>query len=282
MNPFNIVFCSDKNYIEHLYVSLFSLLNSNPYQHFKIFIFNNGFKLNDWKKIYRLEKKFQISIKDIKIDDNVFEKLSINHHFTKANYYRLLIPELIDEDKLMYLDSDLIVIGDISELYNINLGDYFLGAVEDFGFNRHKDLKMDINSKYFNSGVMLINNLKWKKEKLSSNVTSFVKNNPNVIRFADQCGLNAIINGRWKQLDLKFNLQSAVFENNLKPQDNPFSSEEIQNAILKPTIIHFSSSIKPWNLSCKHPMKNEYWKHQIKSPFIIKTFKNILINKMKK
>ena len=170
MEKYNIVFATDENYIKHLSVAIISLLSNNSNLNFNIFIISGGFDAKNFKKIKSITEKYKVNLKQIIINDDVFEKLVINYHFTKANYYRLLIPNFINEDKVLYLDSDIVVNGSVKDLYNQNLDNYFIGAVLNPGFDRHEELKMDQNSRYFNSGVMLINNKKWQQNYYKRNV----------------------------------------------------------------------------------------------------------------
>ena len=205
MEKYNLVFSTDENYIEYLSVALYSLLENNKDLYFNIYVINGGIEKEVFKKIESITNKYNCNINNIEINDDIFDKLVQNHHFAKANYYRLLIPEFIHCDKILYLDADIVVNGSIKDLYDENINDYFIASVENPGFNRHNELNMEEDSRYFNSGVMLINLAKWRSEKLQENVIDFVKNNSEVIKFVDQCGLNSIINGRWKRLPLKFN-----------------------------------------------------------------------------
>ena len=117
MGNYNIVFATDKNYIQHLCVALVSLLKNNKDHSFKIHIINSGIPSITYKKIVAITDGFQCELINITIDDSVFEKLITNHHFTKANYYRLLIPNFIQAEKVLYLDADIVVNGSIENLY---------------------------------------------------------------------------------------------------------------------------------------------------------------------
>ena len=203
----------------------------------------------------------------LKITDDIFEGVVTTNHFTKANYYRLLIPKLISEDKILYLDADIVVKGSIDSLYESDIKDYYIGAIENPGFTRHNELKMDIRSKYFNSGVMLMNLKKWRSSELANKVIEFVENNPKKIEFVDQCGLNSIINGAWMEFSPKYNQQSVIFEENFVAKYNCFNSDELDEALKAPVIIHYTGSSKPWHLRNKHPYKYLYWRYLMLTPY---------------
>jgi len=264
---YNIVFATDQNYIQHLDVAIRSLLENNKNSEFKIFIINGGIESDEWKKLIKVSSQYNSELINITIDDFLFEKLVTNHHFTKANYYRLFIPQFIEKGKVLYLDADIVVNGSIVDLFKTDIDKYYIAAVENPGFNRHKELKMHANSQYFNSGVMLINIDKWKEFNLTQKVIDFVHNNPSSIKFVDQCGLNAVIDGRWKKLSLKFNQQAVIFEKGFEEKQEYFSEEELKQAKEKPIIVHYTGSSKPWQFRNKHPYKHLYWKYLRMTPF---------------
>ena len=250
-------------------VALVSLLKNNKEHFFKIYIINGGIPSRSYKNIEAVVEDFQCELVNITVDDGIFEKLIINHHFTKANYYRLLIPKFIQAEKVLYLDADIVVNGSIENLYKEDLedlnGDY-IGAVENPGFYRHSELKMDSNSSYFNSGMMLINLKKWKEDSLANKVIDFVDKNPAVIEFVDQCGLNAVIDGCWKKLPLKYNQQSVIFEKDFD-EFNCFLPDELIEAKQTPVIVHYSGASKPWHFGNKHPYRHLYLKYLRMTPY---------------
>jgi len=266
-NKYDVVFASDENYIQHLTVAIKSLLQNNKDLTFNIYIINGGISKEAWMKLRKASSVHKVKLIDILIDDSIFKSFVTNHHFTKAMYYRLLIPNFINSSKVLYLDADIIVNGNIKELYNTTLDDYYLAAVESPGFKRANELNMKKNSKYFNSGIMLINNKKWKTSGLSKTVVNYVSNNKKVIRFPDQDALNGVIDGNWKQLPLKYNQQSVIFDSAFAGNYNCFSEYEIQEAKQNPVIIHYTGSSKPWHFRNHHPYKYLYWKYLQKTPF---------------
>lgn len=267
MEKYSIVFASDKNYIEHLSVALVSLIINNLSSNFDVYILNSGIPFKIWKKLNNTIANYNVKLINVILNENIFENLIINHHFSKANYYRLLIPELIKLDKVLYLDSDIVINGSIKELYDLNIDDFYVAAVEDPTFDRHNELKMSKNSKYFNSGVMLINNKKWRDDKLSNRVIDFIKDNTEVIRFVDQCGLNGVVDGNWMPIPLKYNQQSIIFEDCFLQLNHSFTVNEIDESIKNPIIVHYTGSSKPWDLRNNHPYKFLYTKYSRQTSF---------------
>jgi len=298
MKKYNIVLPTDQNYIQHLGVTLMSLLKNNSDIDFNIYIVNNGIESTKWKKLEQISNGYKCKLIDIKISDQEFDYLPIykkatdnmkaidgtcNLKFnnTKGIYYRLLIPNFIQGDKVLYLDSDIIIRGSIKEFYQENIDDYFIGAVENPGFNWHSNLNMNLDSKYFNAGVLLINLPKWREYNLHNKVLKFLELNQAKIRHADQCGLNAIINGNWKRLPPKFNQQTVMFSKNFENNQSYFTSNELKEAKENPIIIHYTEDSKPWHFFNNRPYKKQYWKYLKMTqfyPYIPKdlTIKNLL------
>ncbi len=160
-NCINVVFATNQQYIQHLCAALKSLLENNKDSSFKIYIINSGISKNIYANMLTVVKPYNCQLENITISDNFFKELVLTHHYSKEIYYRLLIPELINEEKVLYLDADIIINGSIKELYNQNIDAYYACAVEDPFFDRYSELNIDQKFRYFNSGVMLINVKKW-------------------------------------------------------------------------------------------------------------------------
>lgn len=264
----NIVFAIDNNYVQHLSVAMVSLLENNRDLPFKIYVISSGLSKKNVSNILKLSGRYDCEIQNITVSDDLFVTLATAHpYYPKGTYYRLLIPELIDEEKVLYLDSDIVVNGSIRELYDQEFGDCFVCAIEDPGFDRHRQLKMDPRSTYFNSGMMLVNLAKWKKDGIQRKVIDFIENNQDAILFPDQCGLNAVIDGRWRKVPLKYNQQSSIFSEGFEKKFNCFSHEELEEAKEHPVIIHYTSGSKPWHYKNTHPYKKLYWKYIKMTPY---------------
>lgn len=264
----NIVFCTDRNYIQHLGAALVSLLVNNRDQTFTIYIISSGMSAKDKRNIDAIIEGYDCTVRHITVSDDLFVTLATEHPmYPKGIYYRLLIASLIDEKKLLYLDCDMIINGSIRPLYDQEFGDAYVCAIEDPGFDRHRQLRMDPSARYFNSGMMLINLAKWKETHLQERVIEFIENNPDAIWFPDQCGLNSIINGQWKKVPLKYNQQSSIFSEGFDEQFDCFSPEELREARTNPVIIHYTSGSKPWHFRNAHPYKSLYWKYLKMTPW---------------
>jgi lipopolysaccharide biosynthesis glycosyltransferase len=253
-----VLFATDSDYVPHLATAIYSLLKNNSSLKLRIIIFTVGLDGEDQKKLKGVAEQFGACLKFEFLEDHYFDGLVLNHHFQKSNYYRLFAADLIEEKSCLYLDADIVVTASIERIFGHDLSDYFLAAVENPGFSRHEDLGMRPESKYFNSGVMLLNLEKWREDKVKDAVISLIKKKPDAISFVDQCGLNGVIDGRWLELGREFNFQSSMV-----------AAESYADIAKRrePVILHFTGSDKPWHINNKHKYKSLYWSYRNRTPY---------------
>lgn len=276
----NIVFATDQNYIQHLGVALVSLLENNKTAKFTVFILHDGMSEENFNKLQGIADKYACDLKSIFIDDKIFNTLVTTHHFTKANYYRLLIPELLNDDihQVLYLDADIVINGSLEELFTYDMQNYAIAAVEALNFNRHAALQMSSTSRYFCSGVMLLNLDQCRNEALDKKVIEFIETNNAVIEMVDQDGLNAVVDGHWLPLAPKYDQQTSFFSADRTSILQHFDENEFSESLKHPIIIHYTGTSKPWHYLNRHPYKYLYWKYLGMTPW--KEFKHDDLNVM--
>lgn len=267
-----IFFSIDENYLPFLAVSLKSIIdNASKNYKYEIKVLNSGIKESEKAKLNKFNNdNFDIEFVDI---TNYISKISKNLHtrdyYSKTTYYRLFIPNLYPNyDKALYLDSDIIVRGDISELYNYNLGDNLLGAITDEFVYNSPELNAYLLNRlglphpkyYFNAGILVMN-LKGLREfdfedkfiKLIKSVTFTVAQ--------DQDYLNVICKGRVHYIDIVWDKM-------------PFQNDKINEDDLK--LIHYNLSLKPWH-EYNVPYEKYFWHYSKQTDFhneIIEMLKN--------
>ncbi|MXV16169.1 glycosyltransferase family 8 protein [Hufsiella ginkgonis] len=147
------------------------------------------------------------SASDLPMDDSTFP-LNI--------YVRLFIPWFIPSDitKVLYLDVDMIVVKDVSELWTIDLEGKVIGGVPDRaqvvsnpwgGIRNYKELGLDEQTKYFNSGMLLMDPVQWREQDITAKVIRAVNENLPSVTFPDQYGLNVVFADQWKEIDHRWN-----------------------------------------------------------------------------
>ncbi len=282
MAEINLVLTSDNNYAQHLGVAMISILeNSPPTEKLVFHIIENGINQENKEKILSLKSKYNTNINIYKLDNNKLKDYPVTGYLSQATYSRLFIPEIIPNEieKVIYLDVDIICLGNIAKLYNQNLNNYPLGAVRDIKEKLVIEKYFLANLKsYFNSGIMLINLKIWRKNNITKQALNFIEKNKNNLKYADQDVLNYLFKNNWQALDEKFNYQlhdKKIFS--IKKNNIP------QNTI----IMHYVTSKKPWTYMYLSGTKKYYWQYLKISPwsdfkYPDKNWKNILKKQEKK
>lgn len=282
----NILCCLNDKYFYPMITMISSIRRFNK-DKLNLFIITSDFNKKYENKLLKFCSSRDIEVKIFRQSAN--EYATGNSHYSIDMYFRIFAFSILPEnvEKVLYLDADLIFQDNISNLYNVELNDKFIGVARDKDYgsdylHKHKN-KLNIRHDYFNSGVILFN-LKNIRNKFSeSDITKAIEENNDKIMYPDQDILNILYEeNEILFLDKKFNHQ-------LQYNDKP----NIEGT----TIIHYVGWIKPWthlNLS-DHELKYwdifkdvkmpiHYFKQHIKMLFFpckkaIRKFKRIIKNK---
>jgi len=267
----SIVLSSDDSYSEHLAATLCSLfVNKMPSTEVEIFILDGGISPANKEYLAELEEKYNFSINYLTPKTDYFRNFPEIDHLKIPTYFRLLAPQLIDRDRLLYLDCDLIVLKDLSPLYSENLAGRAFGAVPDVMESYMLTVRPGLK-RYFNAGVLLIDRKAWLENDLTGKTSELITSQPEKIKLADQDALNYCCQEYWQELDQKYNCQ-------LNPH--------IRKIVGKIFILHYVSGIKPWHFSycgIKREIYNKYLRqtHWKKTVYPDKNFGNFLKRSLK-
>jgi lipopolysaccharide biosynthesis glycosyltransferase len=261
---FNIeVLCGcDGRYLPHAATMLCSLLENNSVS--RIHFFYSSIDSGELAKLKCLVARYESKLACYEMIPEEFKDLRVDKGVSQssvANYFRLLAPRILpaDIDKILYLDSDIIVRRSISDLWNTDLRDRALAAVEDaFWAPDGGYVEMPPGSKYFNSGVLLINLAYWRRNSVYERAMEFIRRNPEKLNYYDQDALNAILVDRWINLPALWNehARSTLYRAAARNKD-----------VFDPAIVHFVGGDKPWHWSGKHPFTHEYRQYRLKTPW---------------
>jgi len=203
-------------------------------------------------------------------DWNTKSKMPEAFHFTKAIYYKLFFAHLLPESvgKLLYLDSDMLVVDSLSELWNTDLENYPVAASIDLHHDDIRDfnrLGYDPQLGYFNSGMLLINLNTWRAEDLPNKILSFVVEHKEHCKFYDQDAINYVLRGRIKRVSFKYNTQDfdAIEEVTVR---KPLHEDLLQSRS-HPVVIHYIGGIKPWHIESSNPYGILWKQVQQKTPW---------------
>lgn len=274
MEKINLCFCIDDNYVFQLGAVINSLIDSNSHNEVAIYIIESGVTEASKDKILYLINDIELfSITFVPAVDDL-SALKAGGHISSATYIRFSIPDILNRvNKIIYLDADLIITDDLLGLWQIELNDNYIAAVENPLFNRYKSLGMEVDWGYFNAGVMLMNLSKWRSDNIKNKALEFMAANKEVAIMFDQDALNSIMKGKWKSVPIRWNLQTIFFR---RRKSLVLRHRDLNEAMLNPAIVHYSSSSKPWQLLDPHPLRYLYLDCENKFQRVPRVYKNFL------
>lgn len=250
---------TDDNYVPYLAVTLQSMIdNASKNYNYSIKILNTGISEDNIQKIKKYERE-NVSIEFVNVMKSL-EEIGLRLHtciyYTQTTYYRLFISSLYPQyDKVLYLDCDIVVRGDISKLYNINIGDNLVGATTDqfvMSLPRIqpyfvKCLGLDNVTDYFNAGVLIMNLKQFRLQNFEEQFVDLLAKYKFIVQ--DQDYLNVIckgkvhyINGSWDKMPCKDDMD-----------------------LNKINLIHYNLIWKPWHAETIYD--DEFWKYAEKTEY---------------
>lgn len=228
MKRINIVCATDDNYVPLCGIMLTSLFESNPGRYFSVYVLARGLNDENYKLLNSLldnHKNRSGEINICKVDISAIEQIPVKFHnyINIATFLRFMIPNILpkDVDRVLYLDGDILVRGDISELYEIDLTDIalaacpehdgILGELQPLDTERHIEyLGYPRDAGYFNAGVLLINLDYWRKNNISNRLIGYLAENYKKCYYLDQDVLNAVLHDSKIFLPHKFKYMTKI------------------------------------------------------------------------
>lgn len=214
----NVMFVSDDNYIEPLIVALNSLFANNPIA-VHVFLISDGLQKENFALVHDFITKNGGTLHYIPCDLEVDDGNLQSQQWGSIVYQRIYGMFRIKEEKILYLDCDLIVDGSLKELYETQIEDYYAAAVRDSGMDQFfinwrshlKKLMIDDVNQYFNSGVLLLNLKKIQAELTLRLLMEKIDKYGDIFLFPDQDLLNMVWKKKVKLIDLKYNRIATDF-----------------------------------------------------------------------
>lgn len=240
-----IVLIADQAYTEQLTVTMKSIMYHNKSVDF--YIINQGIMPDWFRKMRRIVRNLGGELYNIPFDMGLIsDEWRTQNHISPIAYAKYFIPRLVDRERVLYLDTDIIVNGSLTSFFLTDLKGFPVAAVRDVDGS-------------FNTGVMLIDNLQWKELSVSDKCLELSEGEKSehweLEHFnGDQTILNSVFQDNWLELDKRFNVQVGhdivAFYSNWQEhfcmKDNPL-------------IIHYTTYRKPWNSSTSYRYREKWW-----------------------
>lgn len=254
-----IFFAVDDNYAPYLAVALRSLIDNASRKHrYEINVLIDTLSEANRSLISDLEDE-SFTVRFISVTEKlrtICSKLHIRDYYTRATYYRFFVPDMFPEyDRGLYLDCDIIVTGDISELYHARLGKNLVAAINEEviseidEFGEYSEQVLGISRfKYFNAGILLMNLHEMRRIRIEERFAELLEERIYTVA-QDQDYLNVICKDKVTMLGLTWN-------------KTPMPGTDLS---FLPNIIHYKINFKPWRYD-GIPFGEEFWKYARKTP----------------
>ena len=280
-----VVFAADDAYVPMVTTTIHSMLkNADPSRYYDVVVLTSNISGEHQRKMreFLADRLDNVSLRfhDVSATIGTYDLSTSNEHISVETYYRFLIQrELPFYGKVLYLDSDLVIEGDVAELYDTELGDDLLAAVRDVDYlgnlNMHdgrrlaytnKVLKMSDPYGYFQAGVLVLNTRAMRAAYTTRQWLEFASA-PDFI-YDDQDVLNAHCEGRVRYLDPSWNVMHdcGARVGNVFSYAPARVYQEYLAARSHPRVRHYAGFEKPWNtVGCD--WAEEYWRYARETPF---------------
>ena len=277
-----IFFTFDNNYAAQCGVTFESLLyNAHKSVFYELYILSDFISEENQNKLHQIVNKYNnATLEIIILNEN---KISFHNNFsrqisdtvlTKEALYRC-VPTMVEAfdkyDKIIYSDVDIVVMKDISQLYDIDLEDKYLASFKTPAFLSHETehLEHSIRDQYFGGGLWIMNLKKMREDNLEEKILSITNNQELKLIWNEQDIMNIACDGNVAYFSYEYvSLPHWYYE--LKDKDyydEIYKNRELEDAMMRPAIIHYAG-YKPWVKRSRPPRTYEIWYYYLrKTPF---------------
>lgn len=207
---YHVAFGVDGNFLRHACITIQSLIGQVDKGQLHCHLITSEETVGIADTLRALVTGTAHSIHVHQLPEQFFSRLPSTELFSKAIYYRLLAPYLLqDKATVLYLDADMVCLNAFTDFYNSRTSSEEIAHVVSEGEKQAPALAANIGlppgTNYFNSGMLLINVQRWLQEKISAQVLSVLESRGHTFKYMDQDALNIVLAGHVKFVEKKYN-----------------------------------------------------------------------------
>lgn len=275
----NILYTLNDKFVPQVSAGICSICENNKdFKEINFYLISDGITEENKNKLKDFVKGYgrNLTIKELgnikKYIDFEFDTTGWNQIVLARLILDIFLPEEID--KILYLDGDTIVRGNLQELWNTNIEEYIIGASIEPNVDKKRKKNLGLEFKpYYNAGVLLINLKKWRNEKVGKKVLDYYKANKGKLFANDQDAINGALSEEIYTLSPTYNFCNNLYKYSykfltklMKPVE--YVKEDVfYKALENPIIIHYLGEERPWRTGNKHKYKDDYFKYLNKTPW---------------
>lgn len=237
-----VVLAANAAYSEQVLTTIKSIVCHNRF--IKFYVINSDFPTEWFVSMQKRLAKLDCQIVNARVDGSHISQYKTNIHYSV--FLRYFTATFVEEDQALYLDCDIVVTRDLSEIFAVDLGSYPLGAVRDLGGEVY------FGEQIFNSGVLLINVNYWRENDIAGQLIEMTDNLHDKVTQDDQSILNMLFENRWLELPFAYNCITL---------HTTFSDYEPEKG-LYPPVIHYLTERKPWKEYTQSIYREVWWFYQ--------------------
>lgn len=297
----NILYQFNEKYVPYTGTSIASLMENNRHiDEITIFLMGENISERNKRQLIRQIELYgrKASFIDSKPIISKIRELGINNYRgSYATNIKMMVSEFIPctVKRLLYIDSDTVVVGDLKDLESFDMSDNPIAMVLDSMCATHKRmLGFAKESPYFNGGVILFDMDCWRRKQCTERICNHLTTVRNHYMAPDQDVINIVLKGEISRLDIRYNIQPLHIDYQFNTycrfflQPAYYTKAEVHSALENPVIIHFFRYLGefPWHKNCLHPDKELFdsylakslWSDYVKAP----TSKNDIVFRMER
>lgn len=275
-NTLSVCYTSDNNYAHILGTAIYSLLLNNiNIEKIYIYILDNGISDSNKDIINKIVNKFRRRCCFIDVSKQLTDVVNCNaaSYGGFSTYARIYIQRFLPKniERLLFIDTDTLVLNSLESIMNIDLSHYVLAAVKDTVTLEYRHgLRMKDNDSYFNAGILYINMNRWRNEGIEKQLLGLLPKIAPYCIYADQDLINIVLKNEVYVLPIKYNCMAVPLILKLKDvfqifklnRDNYYTTKDVEQSLKNPYIIHFNSGLgsRPWIKESRHPYCNQWLK----------------------
>ena len=289
-----VAYSCNEAYVSHTGISIISLLENNKeFKEIHVYFIEKDVSNESCEILRKIVERYNRKLIVVPFLDICYNlKTNQLGRHIETVYSKLFFGNILEVDKLLYLDSDTIINGSLSDVWEQDLGDNYFGCVKTITRDYNKALGLNESEVFYNDGIAMVNTAKLRDDKMEAKFLKFIAKydgNPPVL---SEGVINVVCRDRILAIHPKYNFSPMFYmASNKKIQKivkskDYFTEDELNESRKNPIIIHYLAGwfLRPWEVDCTHPLKDKYLMFKSLSPWkdvpLVKKKKTMSAKKM--